>query len=61
VSGRNKSEEELTATGRDLLGRVTQQYAYNKTMQQLKKQGFTVTNEEVAADQSIRIRVCKYV
>jgi hypothetical protein len=61
VAGGNKSEAELSAIGKELLGRVTQQYAYNKTITELKKQGFTVTHEEVAADQTIRINVSKYV
>ena len=61
VSGKDKTEQELTAAGRQILGRVTQQYAYNKVLTELKSQGFTVTNEEVANDQTIRIRVSKYV
>ena len=61
VSGQNKSEAELSAMGRDLVGRVTQQYAYNKVVTELKAQGFTVTDEEITNDQAIRIHVSKYV
>ena len=61
VRGSNRSEHELQAVGQELVGRVTQQYAYNKVLSELKSQGFTVTNEEVASDQTIRISVCKYV
>lgn len=61
VAAENKSEAELTAVGRELVGRVTQQYAYNKVVTELKRQGFSVTDEEVTADQAIRIRVSKYV
>lgn len=61
VKGENKTNEELSAIGRELVGKVTQQYAYNKVMTELKAQGFTVTAEEVTNDQAIRIHVSKYV
>ncbi len=61
VAGQGKSDAELNAIGQELVGRVTQQYAYNKVITELKSQGFTVTAEEVANDQSIRIHVTKYV
>jgi hypothetical protein len=61
VAGDNKTESELAAVGRDLVGRVTQQYAYNKVISELKAQGFSVTNEEITNDQTIRIRVTKFV
>lgn len=61
VTGHNKSESELEQIGRELVGRVTQQYAYHRVLSELKSQGFTVTGEEVTADQRIRINVCKFV
>lgn len=61
VSGQNVPESELNKIGQELVGRVTQQYAYNKVVTELKAQGFTVTNEEVTNDQAIRIHVSKYV
>lgn len=61
VSGENKTDAELTQIGEELVGRVTQQYAYNKVVTELKAQGFTVTGEEVTNDQTIRVRVSKYV
>lgn len=61
VAGENKTESELETLGQELVGRVTQQYAYNKVVTELKQQGFTVTSEEVANDQTIRIHVSKYV
>ena len=61
VAGTNRTDQELEAIGKELVGKVTQHYAYNKVMSQLKNQGFTVTNEEVTNDQTIRIRVSKYV
>ena len=61
ISGDNKTDSELDAIGQELIGRVTQQYAYNKVLTELKQQGFSVTSEEVANDQTIRIHVSKYV
>ena len=61
VAGEDKTEAELNQIGKELIGRVTQQYAYNKVVTELKGQGFTVTGEEVTSDQAIRIRVSKYV
>ncbi len=61
VSGKNHTDAELDSIGRELVGRVTQQYAYNRVVSELKAQGFSVTNEEVAKDQSIRIQVSRYV
>ena len=59
--GDNKTDAQLQAIGQELVGKVTQQYAYNKVVTELKSQGFTVTDEEVTADQAIRIHVTKYV
>ena len=61
VTGKNKTQEELSAIGTELVGRVTQQYAYNQVVTEMKKQGFNIVNEEVGTDQTIRISVCKYV
>ncbi len=61
VAGENKTDAELDAVGKELIGHVTQQYAYNKVLTELKGQGFTVTSEEVTNDQMIRIHVSKYV
>ena len=61
VSGQNKTDRELSEIGKELVGRVTQQYAYNRVLTELKSLGFTVTAEEVTNDQAIRIHVTKYV
>lgn len=61
VSGLNKTSDELTAIGRELLNQVTQQYAYNRVVSEMKNQGFSITNEEITADRTIRVNVCKYV
>jgi len=52
-----KSQQELIATGRALMQRVRQQLAYHRVMEELKRKGYTVVQEQVAADESIRLRV----
>ncbi|MEN6371461.1 MAG: DUF1257 domain-containing protein [Armatimonadota bacterium] len=61
ISGDNKTDNELETIGQELIGRVTQQYTYNRVLSELKQKGFSVTSEEVANDQTIRIHVSKYV
>jgi hypothetical protein len=55
--GGKKSEQELIETGRTLLQRVRQQLTYQRVMDELKQKGYTVVEEQVANDQSIRLRV----
>ncbi|NLI79352.1 MAG: DUF1257 domain-containing protein [Candidatus Riflebacteria bacterium] len=59
VVGRGKTDQELERLGRDLLNRVSQQYAYEKITKELKKRGFTLAQEKVEADQTIRLVVRK--
>ena len=61
VAGKNRTQQELTEAGNQILGQITQQYAYNKVVTELKSQGFAITQEDVSADKSIRIRVSKYI
>ena len=55
--GGKKSEPELIEIGRTLLQRVRQQLTYQRVMDELKQKGYTVVEEQVASDQSIRLRV----
>ncbi|MFH1118165.1 MAG: DUF1257 domain-containing protein [Pseudomonadota bacterium] len=41
----------------EFLGRITQRYAYRVAMEQLVQQDFTVVEEEIQADNTIRITV----
>ena len=43
-----------------MLRRVRQQFAYAKVMAELEARGFDVVQEQVEADQSIRIRVRRW-
>jgi len=53
----NKSQQELIETGRTLLQRVRQQLAYHRVVEEMKQRGYTIVEEQVAADQSIRLKV----
>jgi hypothetical protein len=56
-SDANHSKSELRKIAGDLIGRVTQQYVYNRMITELKERHMTVVDEEVAEDRTIRIRV----
>jgi Protein of unknown function (DUF1257) len=53
----NASKNELKRIGDELLGRVTQQYAYHRIVSELKERNMTIVDEELQADQAVRIRV----
>lgn len=44
-------------TEKEFVSAVKQRYAYHKVMQEIKKKGWTLAEEEVAEDNHIRIRV----
>ena len=39
------------------MGRVTQQYVYNRVVNELNDRQMTIVGEEVTEDQSVKIRV----
>ena len=51
------SKNELRRLGEETAGRVVQQFAYHRLMSELKKRNFAIVEEQVQADQSIRVRV----
>jgi Protein of unknown function (DUF1257) len=60
VSGPGRTNAELEAAGRELMDRVRQQFAYAKVMAELEERGFDIVQEQVEADQSIRICVRRW-
>ena len=48
---------ELRRVGEDLLGRVTQQYVYDRLMTELAARNVSVIAEEVTEDAAVKIRV----
>jgi len=57
MEGVGVSKAELKRVGEELLGRVTQQYAYHRIVSELKERNMTIVDEEVQVDQSVKIRV----
>ena len=57
VEGENHAKSELKRIGEEVLGRVTQQYVYHHVITELAARNMSVVDEQVNADQSVRIRV----
>ena len=57
LEGHGLSKGELRRLGEELVGRVTQQYAYHRVITELKERQMDIVDERVGEDQSIRIRV----
>jgi hypothetical protein len=57
MEGRGKSKAQLRAIGEELLGRVTQQFAYHRIVTQLKERNMVIVDEQVTDQQSVKIRV----
>lgn len=55
TGGRN--ERDMRAIGEEVAGRIVQQYAYHKLVSELKRRNYQVVDEEVLADQSVRVRI----
>ncbi|MBN2448177.1 MAG: DUF1257 domain-containing protein [Phycisphaerae bacterium] len=57
VTGRRHSDEELRRIGEEVAGRVVQQFAYNKLVSELKSRDYSIVEEQVLSDESVRLRV----
>jgi len=57
VEGEGHSKAELKKIGEELIGRVTQQYAYHKIVTELAARNMSIVDEEVSADRTVKIRV----
>jgi hypothetical protein len=57
LEGGGLSKAELRKLGQELIGRVTQQYAYHRIVTELKERNMTVVDEQVTEDQTVKIRV----
>ncbi len=60
AGGRNRPREELKNLGKDLMNSIIQRYAYDRLMQELKKEGFKVVREDREEDRTIRLKVRKW-
>jgi hypothetical protein len=57
VRGEGVDKKTLRQTGEELIGRIRQQYAYQKIMTEMEKRGYTVQTEEATEDRRIKIRL----
>jgi hypothetical protein len=57
VEGEGRSNSELKKLGAELLGRVTQQYAYHKIVTELQQRNISIVDEQVSEDRTVKIRV----
>jgi len=51
------SKIEIHKIGDELIGRVTQQYAYNRLVTEMKERGMEIVEEVVEDDDTVKIRV----
>ena len=57
MEGSSHSKAELRELGEELLGRVTQQYAYHRIVSELKDKNMTIVDEHMTENESVKIRV----
>ena len=57
MEGKGMSKSQLRELGEELLGRVTQQYAYHRIVTELKERNMTIVDEQMTEEQSVKIRV----
>ncbi len=60
VTGTGQTDEALRALGEELSQRVVQQYVYQRLMDELRARNFLVVEENVEADQAIRLKVRRW-
>jgi Protein of unknown function (DUF1257) len=57
MEGHGLSKAELRRLGEEMIGRVTQQYAYHRIVTELQQRNMTIVDEQVTQDQTVKIRV----
>jgi hypothetical protein len=57
MEGKGLSKRQLRELGEELIGRVTQQFVYNRIVTELKEKNMAVVGEEVSEDRVVRLRV----
>ena len=60
VSGAGKSRQELREIGSELSQKVIQMYVHGRVVDELKKKGFELAEEEVTEDRTIRLTVRRW-
>lgn len=57
MEGKGLSKRQLRELGEELIGRVTQQFVYNRIVTELKEKNMALVGEEVTEDRVVRLRV----
>ncbi|HET6247478.1 MAG TPA: DUF1257 domain-containing protein [Tepidisphaeraceae bacterium] len=57
IDGEGHEKAELHRIGQELMGRVTQQYAYHRIVTELRERNMTIVDEEIGADRTVKLRV----
>jgi hypothetical protein len=57
VSGEGYTDSQLRRIAREISAKVVQQYTYHKVVSELKTRRFTIANEQVAADGTIKLHI----
>ncbi|MBN2451759.1 MAG: DUF1257 domain-containing protein [Lentisphaeria bacterium] len=60
AASEERSKEELEGIGREMIGRLMQQYAYHRIVSELKSRNFNLVEEEVEKDGTVRLQVRVY-
>jgi hypothetical protein len=53
-------EDEDVKVNKEIVSKIKQKYNYMKVMDELKKKGYNLETEEVAADKSLRLKFTKW-
>ncbi|MFH1077632.1 MAG: DUF1257 domain-containing protein [Pseudomonadota bacterium] len=56
VHGKGKQEAELHEIGEKFVNKLVQQYAYNRLVTELKQRNFSVVNEQIEEDGTVRLQ-----
>ena len=57
VTGTNRPDSELERVGQEISQKVTQQFIYNRVISELKNSDFSIIDQEVAENDTIKIHV----
>ena len=57
MEGDHVSKAKLRSMGEELLGKVTQQYAYHRIVTELKNRNMTIVDEHMTETESVKIRI----
>ncbi|MGL4944521.1 MAG: DUF1257 domain-containing protein [Thermoguttaceae bacterium] len=57
IEAKGYTKAQIRKIGDELIGRVTQQYAYNRLMTEMKEHGMSIIEETVEEDDTVKIRV----